>query len=106
MTRSTSSASASNITGGGILSPVEDIASDVTTLLGKGCVKSVQRGSVALNTAKSRTAKITRAQIDPAKSIVLLIGDGSWTTSGYFSNVTLAETYINITIANSNVSSD
>ena len=77
----------------------------MTTLLGKGCVKSVQRGSVALNTAKSRNAKITIDQIEPAKSIVLLIGDGSWTTSGYFSNVTLAETYINITIANSNVNS-
>lgn len=78
----------------------------MTTLLGKGCVKSVQRGSVALNTAKSRTAKITIDQIDPAKSIVLLIGDGSWTESNCFSNVALTETYINITIANSNVSSD
>lgn len=29
---------------GGILSPVEDIASEITDLLGKSCVKSVQRG--------------------------------------------------------------
>ena len=79
---------------------------DTTAIKAKGVVKSVQRGSVTLNTAKSRTAKINIGQIDPAKSIVLLIGDGSWTASNCFSNVTLTETHLEITIKNSNVSSD
>lgn len=79
---------------------------DTTAIKAKGVVKSVQRGSVTLNTAKSRTVKINIGQIDPTKSMVFLIGDGSWTSSNCFSGVTLTETQLKITIANSNVSSD
>lgn len=77
--------------GGGILSPVEDIASnvtelqgDVTTLLGKGCVKSVQRGTaygIKLSTNIGSTHSIGISTVNVQKSVLIAIlnvgGDGN-----------------------------
>lgn len=59
----------SSITGG-----ISTVKNDVTTLLGKGVVKSVQRGVVqwAQDDGSAKEATVNFASINPSKTIVLL----------------------------------
>lgn len=52
----------------------------ITTLLGKGCVKSVQRGTFNKSNSSS-TIQISISPINPDKSLLVLIDNGFQTTS-------------------------
>lgn len=76
---------------------IESNGGGITSLLGKGCVKSVQRGSAKIDmtaaSGKTVSKSITISTVDLTKSILIIFAGAE---GGYSSDLSLADTTVSL----------